>query len=88
MNYYTDKKYQEKKSHRDNTRDANLFVPWNKTEYTVCPRSSDPILYNKLQYKMGHYFLDKQYENKCRKSHEFFVCKCFFLIQKFITFFA
>ena len=26
--------------------------------YTVCPRSSDPILYSKLLYKIGHYFLD------------------------------
>ena len=24
---------------------------------TVCPRSSDPIQYSKLIYKMGHYFL-------------------------------
>ena len=28
---------------------------------TVCPRSSDPFLYNNLLYKMGHYFLDIQY---------------------------
>ena len=28
---------------------------------TVCPRSSAPILYGKLLYKMGHYFLDIQY---------------------------
>ena len=49
-NWTTYKKYQEKKSHRNNTRDANLFVPWNKTESTVCPRSSDPITYTKLLY--------------------------------------
>ena len=32
-----------------------------KSKNTVCPRSSDPILYSKLLYKMGHYFLDIQY---------------------------
>ena len=30
--------------------------------YTVCPRSSDPILFGKLLYEMGHYFLDIQYD--------------------------
>ena len=25
---------------------------------TVCQRNSDPILYSKLVYKLGHYFLD------------------------------
>ena len=28
---------------------------------TVCPGSSDPILFSKLQYKKGHYFLDMLY---------------------------
>ena len=27
----------------------------------MCPRSSDPMLYSNLLYKMGHYFLDIQY---------------------------
>ena len=27
---------------------------------TVCPRSSDPIIYSKLLYKNGIYFLDTQ----------------------------
>ena len=27
----------------------------------MCPRSSDPILFSKLLYKMGHTFLDVQY---------------------------
>ena len=28
---------------------------------TVCPGSSDPILYSELLYKTGHYFLDIRY---------------------------
>ena len=28
---------------------------------TVCPTSSDPYYIMKILYKMGHYFLDKQY---------------------------
>ena len=28
---------------------------------TFCPGSSDPILYSKLLYKTGHYFMDIQY---------------------------
>ena len=39
------------------------FVKWNTYvlffPFTVCPRSSDPFYV--VLYKMGHYFLDKQY---------------------------
>ena len=37
--------------------------------HTVCPGSSDPILYRKLLYKTGHYFLDIQYKNQWIRIH-------------------
>ena len=37
--------------------------------HTVCPRSSDTILYSNLLYnKKGHYFLDRQYNYKTKMS--------------------
>ena len=35
---------------------------------TVCLRGSDPILYSKLLYKMGQYFLDIQYNEMKKKK--------------------
>ena len=35
------------------------------SKYHLCPRSGDPFLYSKLQYKMSHYFLDIQYLLNC-----------------------
>ena len=35
--------------------------------YTVCPRSSDPLLCSNLLHKMGHYFLDRRYQMLIQK---------------------
>ena len=32
-----------------------------RLRHTMCPRSSYPILYSNLLYKMGNYFLDRRY---------------------------
>ena len=38
--------------------------------YTVCTRSSYPISYSKLQYKMVHYFLDTRYLTNDKRFSE------------------
>ena len=39
-----------------------------KVMHTVFPRSSDPFYIVKLLYKMGHYFLDRQYVGRTREG--------------------
>ena len=48
---------------------ANFTLPelaWKSEQIaTICPISSDPFYIVTLLYKMGHYFLDTQYDNLC-----------------------
>ena len=47
-------------------------------EPTVCPGSSDPFYIVSQLYKMGHYFLDTQYNYVLQFVVVLYICKTLF----------